>query len=178
MIYGDTVVWADNRNNPLLDAPDSDEIHFGCGDCPENRFDIYAYDFGTGEERPLIQTGYYNSYAIVHGDNLIWKSYHPEKPLVVKLLNLVTGEEQAIIDEPRVGYLSLSESHVVWTVRFSCDVFINGRQPPGGVFARSLETGEVWQFSDYVEPVARFFGKTVFIAEGCQLTRDVYAVPA
>ena len=27
VIYGDTVVWADNRNNPQLDAPDSDEIH-------------------------------------------------------------------------------------------------------------------------------------------------------
>ena len=183
VIYGDTVVWADNRNNPLLDAPDSDEIHFGCGDCPENRFDIYAYEFSTGEEKPLIQTGYYNPYAIIHGDNLIWKSYHPEKPLVVKLLNLVTGEEQAIIDDHHVGYLSLSDSYLVWTVGFSCDVVTNEGRPPGtGAFARSLETGEVWQLSDYVEPVARVFGKTVIIAEGCHwfpnsgLTRDVYAV--
>ena len=130
VIYGGTVVWADNRNNPLLDAPDSDEIHFGCGDCPENRFDIYAYDFSTGEEKPLIQSGYYNPYAIIHGDNVIWKSYHPEKPLVVKLLNLVTGEEVEIIHDPRVGYLSLSDSYVVWTVGFPCDVGTTGINPP------------------------------------------------
>ncbi len=183
VIYGDTVVWADNRNNPLLDAPDKDETHFGCGDCPENRFDIYAYDFSTGEERPLVQTGYYNPYAIVHGDNLIWKSYHPEQPLVVKLLNLVTGEEQVIIDGHHVGYLSLSDSYLVWTVGFPCDVVTKEGQPLGtGAFARSLETGEVWQLSDYVEPVARVFGKTAIIAEDCHwfpnsgLRRDLYAV--
>ena len=183
VIYGDTVVWADNRNNPLLDASDSDEIHFGCGDCPENRFDIYAYDFGTGEESPLIQTGYYIPYAIIRGDNVIWKEYHPEKPLVVKLRNLASGEERVIVDDHHVGYLSLSESYLVWTVGFPCDVGTSGDRPYGtGVFARSLETGEVRQLSDYVEPRARVFGKTVFIAEGCHwfpnsgLRRDLYAV--
>ena len=183
VIYGDTVVWADNRNNPLLDAPDSDEIHFGCGDCPENRFDIYAYDFGTGEEKPLIQTGYYNPYAIIQGDNVLWKSYHPDRDPVVMLLNLATGEKQVIIDNPRAGYLSLSDSYVVWTVGFPCDVGTSGGPSPGtGAFARSLITSEVWQLSDYVEPRARVFGNTVFILEGCHwfpdsgLRRDVYAI--
>lgn len=169
VIYGDTVVWTDNRNHSLLDAPDSDQIHFGCGDCPANRFDIYSFDFSTVEEKPLIQTGYYNTYAIIRGDYVLWKSYHPEMNMTVKLWNLASGEELEISDDWRVGYLSLSDSYVVWTVGIPCDVVTNEGQSQGtGVFARSLATGEVWQLSDYVEPIARVYGKTVFIIESCQ----------
>ena len=138
-------------------------------------------DFSTGEEKPLVQSGYYNPYAIIHGDNVIWKSYHPKEPLVVKLLNLVSGEEEVIIDDPRVGYISFSDSHIVWTVGFSCDVGTEGDRPSGtGVFARSLATGEIWQLSDYVEPIATVYGKTVIIIEGCLHfipgNSDVYAI--
>ena len=88
-----------------------------------------------------------------------------------------------IIDDHHVCYLSLSVSYMVWTVGFPCDVDTGGDRPPGtGVFARSLESGEVRQLSDYVEPRARVFGKTAFIAEGWHwfpnsgLRRDLYAV--
>ena len=45
-IHGDTVVWADNRNSPAMATAEAD-----CSNCPENRFDIYALDLTTGEER-------------------------------------------------------------------------------------------------------------------------------
>ena len=38
-IHGDMVVWSDNRNRPE-DAPSRE----GCSNCPDNPFDIYAYN--------------------------------------------------------------------------------------------------------------------------------------
>ena len=48
-IHGDMVVWADNRNSPVMGTRIA-----GCHNCPDNRFDIYSYDLTTGEERPLV----------------------------------------------------------------------------------------------------------------------------
>ena len=167
-IYGDTVVWADNRNSPSAETPNPDLPNPGCGDCPDNRFDIYAYDFNTGKERPLVQSGYFNAAPQIHGDRVGWQAYHPEKALTLKLLNLATGRESEIATEPRINYgPSLSANYAVWTVGYPCDVSSDDSLDGTGAYAQNLATGEVSQISDYIEPYAAIFGKVALVIEYC-----------
>ena len=78
-IHGHTVVWADNRNSPLAGAENRELPSPGCGDCPENRFDIYALDLDTGEKRVLVENGYYNEVPDIYGNFMAWLSYDPER---------------------------------------------------------------------------------------------------
>ena len=177
-IYGDLAVWMDNRNSPLADAPESG--HSGCADCPNNRFDIYIYDFVTGISKPLIQTGYFNTYPKINNDYMVWHAYQSGKNPVVKLLNLATGNETEIMDASRITYgPSISDNYLVWSSGFPCDVVNPGAKLDWtGAYARDMTTGEVWKLSDYVEPIAEVYGNIAFIFEGCQVPTSwrVYAV--
>ena len=61
-IHGTMVVWADNRNSPAMGTSKA-----GCGNCPENRFEIHALDLSTGEERVLVENGCWWRTAISTG---------------------------------------------------------------------------------------------------------------
>ena len=175
-VHGDTVVWTDNRNSPLVDTPNGDLPSPGCGDCPENRFDIFSYDFSTGKERVLVETGYFNQWPAIHGEHLAWRAYAPDREMAINLLDLTTGRQRTVTEDNSVWYgPSLSDDYVVWTVGWSCDVF--PQQAEGtGVFAQDLKTGEVWKLSDHIEPRAVVSGNMVIIIEGCHFIARVYAV--
>ena len=172
-IYGDTMVWKDNRNSPQRGTPKS-----GCGNCTDNQFDIYSYNLVTGEERPLVETGYYNGPPSIHGQLVVWQQFRGAGQSVIVLLDLSTGMRQIIGTGGRGGSIPfVSDEYVVWAVHETCDVILN---PPSetqtGVFAYQLETGEVRQLSDYVEPMALLHENVALVTERCFGILRQYAV--
>ena len=162
-IYGHTVVWADNRSSPALSTAEA-----GCSNCPENRFDIYALDLTAGEERVLVESGYLNQAPDINGTHLAWQAYEPGRPAEVRLLDLKSGHVRAMGQARHFSSgPSLSERHVAWSTYWPCDVLPVPDTVFTGVFAGHLDTGEVWQLTDYVEPVVLLSGNMAIIIEYC-----------
>ena len=175
-IHGNTVVWADNRNSPLAGARNQGLPDPGCFNCPENRSDIHALDLATGEERVLVETGYYNEAPEIYGTYLAWRAYDPEHLPELRLLDLESGHVQTIAEAGNFwSGPSLSEEYLVWSTSWPCDVGPRGDLDTG-VFAQHLETGETWKLTDYVEPWAVISGRMVIITERCQVGGREYAV--
>ena len=173
-IEGDRVVWADNRNSAILGTDRS-----GCFECPDNRFDIYLYDFTTGDELVLDESGANNTMPDIYGNRVVWRDFDDEGRTAIRLYDLDTGEKRTLaspslsgVDRPLV-----SGDYVVWTVGWPCDVFdtqsIDGST---GAFAHDLRTDEVKRLSNYVEPSISLDGTVVVIHEACQVGGRVYAV--
>ena len=179
-IHGYTVVWADNRDSPLAGAENRELPSPGCGDCPENRFDIYALDLNTGEERVLVANGYYNEAPDIHGAFMAWRSYDPERLPEIRLLDLESGGIGTLAQDGNFwSGPSMSEKYMVWSTSWSCDVVVPGKDfDYTGVFALDRNTGEVRKLTDYVEPTALISGNMVIISEFCQVPAAgrVYAV--
>ena len=173
-IEGDRVVWVDNRNSAILGTDRS-----GCFQCPDNRFDIYLYDFTTGEELVLDDSGANNTMPDIHGDRVVWRDFDEEGRTAIRLLDIDTGERRPLASPSLSGvdWPLISGDYVVWTVGQACDVI---EVPPSGVstgaFAHDLRTGEVKQLSNYVEPSISLDGTVVVIHEACQVGGRAYAV--
>ena len=173
-IEGDRIVWADNRNSSIQGTDRS-----GCFECPDNRFDIYLYDFTTGEERVLDESGANNRMPDIHGHRVVWRDFDEEGRTAIHLYDLDTGGRSTLVSPSLSGVDRplLSGDHVVWTVGRPCDVVnVPSSDVPTGVFALDLRTDEVKQLSNYVEPSITLDGTVVVIHEGCQVTGHVYAV--
>ena len=176
-IHGNTVVWADNRNSPLAGARSRELPDSGCGDCPENRFDIFTLDLSTGEERVLVETGYYNEAPEINGAYLAWRAYDPERLPEIRLLDLESGRIRMMAQDGNFwSEPSLSEEYVVWSISWPCDVGTRREIDYTGVFAQHLETGESLKLSDYIEPWAAISGNMVIITERCWGGGREYAV--
>ena len=173
-IEGDRVVWADNRNSAILGTDRS-----GCFQCPDNRFDIYLYDFTTGDELVLDDSGANNTMPDIHGDRVVWRDFDDDGRITIRLFDLDTGERRTLaspslsgVDRPLV-----SGDYVVWTVGLACDVFeVPFSDVSIGAFAHDLRTGEVKRLSNYVEPSITLDGTVVVIHEACQVGGRAYAV--
>ena len=171
-IHGDTVVWADNRNSPVMATAEA-----GCSDCPENSFDIHALDLTTGEERVLVRSGYHNQAPDINGSHLAWQAHEPGRPAEVRLLDLESGHVHAV-GQSRSFFSgpSLSDRHMIWTTSWPCDVRPVPDTYQTGAYAGDLDTGEVWQLTDYVQPVAYLSGIMAIIIEYCWGGGPTYAV--
>ena len=171
-IDGDTVVWADNRNSPAIGTAKA-----GCGNCPENRFDIYAMDLSTGEQRVLFENGHLNQAPDINGSYLAWQSFDSERPAEVRLLDLESGRVQIIAqDEDFHLRPSLSDQYLVWSTSGACDMMTEGDFDITGVFAMHLGTRDTWKLTDYVQPIAAVSGNMVVINEYCWGGGPVYAL--
>lgn len=172
-IHGNIVVWLDNRHSPYMGT-----LKAGCGNCADNRTDIYLYDFASGEERPIVQTGALNTSPSIYGRNLAWQAFDPQSDFAfIRLLDLDTGKQREIAQVP-LSHSSpaVSDGYVIWAVRWACDVVSNLMPEDTGLYAYELDTGYVYQLSDYVEPRALIDDSLVVIHEGCHRTDRVYAV--
>ena len=173
-IEGDRVVWVDNRNSAILGTDRS-----GCFECPDNRFDIYLFDFTTGDELVLDESGANNTMPDIYGDRVVWRDFDDEGRTAIRLYDIDTGEKRTLaspslsgVDRPLV-----SGDYVVWTVGWPCDVFDTpSTDGSTGAFAHDLRTGEVKQLSNYVEPSISLDGTVVVIHEACQVGGRAYAV--
>ena len=148
-IHEDRVVWADNRNSPTLGT-----VQAGCSNCPDNRFDIYLYDFNTRKELVLDESRTNDATPDIHGRYIVWRGFDDEGHTTIHLYDIETGERRTLassslggVDRPLV-----SGDFVAWTVGWSCDVGPVPADLSTGVFAHDLRTDEVQQLSNYVEP--------------------------
>jgi beta propeller repeat protein len=167
------VVWQDNRNSPVLGTSRA-----GCGSCPDNRYDIYLYDYSTGRERPLIESKFFKQSPSIYGNYVVWEDSRGGRPSDIYLLDLATGEERRLTDNGG-PYLRpmISGNYVIWHKRFACNVGGGpGRYDNTGVFAYNLNDGEVRQLSNYVEPRAIIHHDVVLIEEGCFFAQRIYSV--
>ena len=171
-IHGSTVVWADNRNSPTLATTEA-----GCSNCPENRFDIYGLDLATGEERVLVESRYLNQAPDISGTYLAWQAREPGRPAEVRLLDLESGHVRTM-GQGRDFSLgpSPSDQCVAWSTSWPCDVMPVPDMVFTGAFAGHLDTGEVWQLTDYVEPIIFLSGNMAIIIEYCWGGGPTYAV--
>ena len=164
-IHGNMVVWADNRDSPHLGT-----VKAGCGNCAENTFDIYLYDFETGETRPIVQTGALNASPSVYGGKVVWLRYRTDPDSAsVYLLDLETGLERRIAD-PGIhgGRPLISGRHVAWSMEWPCDVSSNNQPKITGLYLSDIakrET-ETTQLSGYIEPRSLIHDNVLVIIEG------------
>jgi beta propeller repeat protein len=171
-IHGDLVVWQDNRNSPLLGTSGA-----GCGSCPDNRYDIYLYDFSTGRERPLVESQFYKGNPSIYGNYVVWGESHGGQGHDVYLIDLVTGEERRLSDDGgRNIWPMMSGNHVIWHRLNACDVLPHPQGSNTGVFAYNLNDGEVRRLSNYVEPRAMIHNDIVLIEEGCFIAQRIFSV--
>ena len=172
-IHGNIVVWSDNRHSPYMGTHKA-----GCDNCADNRTDIYLYDFDSGEERPIVQSGALNASPSIHGRNLAWQGFDPERDFaVIHLIDLDTGERREIAQVP-LSHSSpaVLDGYVIWAVRWACDIVSNLMPENTGLYAYELDTGYVYRLSDYVEPRAFVDDRVVVIHEGCHRVSRVYAI--
>ena len=150
----------------------------GCGNCSDNRFGIYSYDFTTGEERPLVESGLNNGPRSIHGQYVVWQGYREDSGSDINVLDLGDRHKRTVakVDRAYVGPL-VSGNFMVWTFREDCD-FPGGlpENVPTGAFALNLKTDEVRQISNYVEPQALLHENAALTHENCFGTIRVYAV--
>lgn len=177
-IHGDLIVWQDNRNSAHKEKPLA-----GCGNCPENRYDIYLYDFRTQTSRAIVEDEWLKSNPSVYGNRVAWEGYTEAFSeefsggwADLYLLELDTGLFRRLTrtPDPETNPV-LSQDHVLWIVRFACDVG-GGPQPDNGVYVLDLTTEELQKLSGYVEPVALLDQTTAVIVEACQAGFEAYAV--
>ena len=175
-IHGDTVVWTHNPNPPARGTAKP-----GSTTKPDNRFDIYSYNLATDEKRPLVETGDYNWLPSIYSELVVWQRFREKGKSDIVLLDLGTGE-QAVIGEGgrREARPLISEDHVVWAVKETCDVGgigIPRSKVRTGVYAYGLKTGEMRQFSSDKEPRTLLHGDVALVTEGCHMVTRQYAVP-
>ena len=175
-IEGDRVVWVDNRNSAILGTDRS-----GCFQCPDNRFDIYLYDFTTGEELVLDDSGANNTMPDIHGDRVVWRDFDDDGRTTIRLFDLDTGERRyARLTETSAESTGPSYQATTWCGPWDRRATYLTRCLPAvcstGAFAHDLRTGEVKRLSNYVEPSITLDGTVVVIHEACQVGGRVYAV--
>ncbi len=172
-ISGNMIVWADNRHSPWTETSKADRSHR-----PLHRFDLYAYDLSTREEKPLVVPGFLNGAPSIHGQRVVWQQFREHGGSDIQLLNLDTGRMQTVGPGGiHSAPPEISGDYVVWTVRQACDAVSNyGRSLRSGTFAYNLQTGTTRKLTSYIEPVAQLHDKVVLIHEGCGPHRRLYAV--
>ena len=172
-LHGNTIVWADNRNSPLKGTGKSH-----CTNCTSNPFDIYAYDFTSGQETLLFASGRNNGGPSIHGQYVVWQEFYEEGKSRIHLLDRGTGQQRTLAEAGRSEAMpTVSNDYVVWTVRQACDVFGPDRgRVRTGAFAYNLKTETIRQLSNYIEPHAWLHDNIVVIQEGCHTLSRTYAV--
>lgn len=185
-LSGDMIVWADNRNSPVRGEPLE-----GCGNCPDNPFDIYSFNLRTGETAVLVADGKHNAQPTISGNQVAWITFGEG----IKVLDLTTGVVETAV--PVAGYEGyhlanprLEGNQLSYVIRQACDVIVmdeTGQEVPAelGAFLLDLGAQETIQLTSYKEPFVLHRGTNVLIAEGCMsgfdtvyLLQDVHPASA
>lgn len=178
-IHGDLVVWQDNRNSEQRNTDLS-----GCGNCPDNRFDLYLYDFKDKDDKgkPIVEDKGNNSQPQIMGNRVVWQSYREDMRPDLYLLELDSGEIRRLTESPfSENDARLSEDRLLWTVKQDCDVVEMGADgqeiiKPTGVYLLDFKTDQVQKLTSYKEPFAWIDQNTVMISEACMAGWDVYTM--
>ncbi|MBI2853109.1 MAG: hypothetical protein HYX84_08470 [Chloroflexi bacterium] len=139
-IYGDTIVWLDNRNEEDEEYP-----HY---------YDVYAYDLKTGEERRITTTNSIKERHLgIDGSLVVWtdsrnddassriRTHPPVTNNDIYLFDLSTNQERQITaDVGNDSYPVIDDSRIVW-IRSR-----EGRE--ADIFLYDVNTGQEVQISN------------------------------
>jgi hypothetical protein len=165
-LSGETVVWADNRNSPVRGQPLE-----GCGNCPDNPFDIYSFNLRTGETAVLAADGKHNAQPTIEGSQVAWITFGEG----IKVLDLTTGVvETAVPYQQGMAQPYLSANQLRYAIKQDCDVIMldeTGQEIPAntGAFLFDLASRETIQLTPYKEPLVLHNRANVVIGEGCMM---------
>lgn len=174
-IQANYVVWQDNRNSLQKDS-----ILSGCGNCPDNRFDIYLYDFETESSQAIAEDNWLKSNPVVHDNYVVWEGYSDE----FRIDSTSGGTADLYlfnIDTQSIRRLTKSndsesspvffQDRLLWVVRSDCDVINiqNGKEvlPAVGVYSFDLNTGDVYRLANNKEPFVLTDQRSLLILERC-----------
>lgn len=131
-IYGDTVVWLDSRYEEEYHNP--------------RRYDVYAYDLATGEEKRLTSATTADGMDLsIDGNLVVWADNRHADPEVkihaqnqpdynneIYVYDLTTGQEKRLTSYPgNDHYPAISSSNIVWLRQedyIRADVFVYNMQ--------------------------------------------------
>lgn len=168
-LSGEMVVWADNRNSPVRG-----ELLEGCGNCPDNPFDIYSYNLHTGETAVLIADGNHNAQPVIDGNQVAWITVGAG----IKVLNLRTGAvETAVPYQEGMVQPYLFANQLRYAIKQDCDVIMmdeTGQEIPAdpGAFIFDLASRQTIRLTTYKEPLVLHNRANVVIGEGCMTGFD------
>ncbi len=163
-LSGEIIVWADNRNSPVRG-----ELLEGCGNCPDNPFDIYSYNLRTGETAVLVADGKHNAQPTIDRNQVAWISFGEG----LKVLDLRTGVlETAVPYQQGIAQPYLFANQLRYAIKQACDVIVvdeSGQEIPAniGAFLFDLASRETMQLTSYKEPLVLHNRANVVIGEGC-----------
>ncbi len=163
-LSGDRVVWADNRHSPVRGQPLE-----GCGNCPDNPFDIYSYNLHTGETAVLVADGKHNAQPTISGNQVAWITFGEG----IKVLDLTTGVvATAVPYQQGMAQPWLYANQLRYVIKQDCDVILmdeTGQEVPAitGAFLHDLASRETIQLTSYKEPLVLHNRANVVIGEGC-----------
>lgn len=168
-LFNDLVVWADNRNSPVRGEPLE-----GCGNCPDNPFDIYSFNLHTGETAVLQADGQHNAQPTISYNRVAWITFGEG----IKVLDLTTGVvETAVPYQQGIVQPWLFGNQLRYLIKQDCDVIHideSGQEIPAntGAFLTDLTTHETKQLTTYKEPLVLHNQANMIIAEGCMTGFD------
>lgn len=174
-IHANYVVWQDNRNSPHKDT-----IRAGCGNCPDNRYDIYLYDFETGSTQAIAEDEWLKSNPVVYDHYVAWEGYSDEFGLGnspggtgdLYLFDLHTNSVRRLTqsEDPESSPL-FSRDQLLWTVLSDCDVvnIQDGEEvlPAVGTYSLDLNTGSVHRLGNNKESFVLADQDTLLLIERC-----------
>ncbi len=176
-IDGDLLIWLDNRANP-----DPDSSLSGCSNCPENRKDIYLYDFETGTSRPLVEDQWLKMTPAIGGGRVTWIGFPGQKEGDVFVMELETGEIKQVTQTPDPeSNPQLDGDWLLWVVISACDAIAIdalGREITfdNGAYLLDMESGSLQRLSGEKEPRAFIAGGQATITEGCMTGYETFVV--
>lgn len=182
-IYANYVVWQDNRNSSQRDTPMA-----GCGNCPDNRFDIYLYDFETTNSRAIVENDWLKSNPVIYNHYVAWEGYSEDFRIGstsggvadLYLLDRETGVIHRVTksESPESSPI-FSQEHLLWIVRSDCDVveIENDKEilPAVGVYSLDLNTQNIYQLASSKESFLLTDLKTLLLLESCG-TEKAYTI--
>jgi Tol biopolymer transport system component len=176
-IDGDLLIWLDNRANP-----DAGGDMAGCSNCPENRKDIYLYDFETGTSRPLVEDQWLKMTPTIRGGRVTWIGFPGQKEGDVFVMELETGEIKQVTHTPDPeSNPQLDGDRLLWVVISACDAIAIdalGREITfdNGAYLLDMKSGSLQRLSGETEPLAFIAGGQATLTEGCMTGYETFVV--
>ena len=172
-IHGDLVVWQDNRESPHKGTPKE-----GCGNCPENRFDIFLFDFKTLESRTIIRNRRLKSHPVVNAGRIVWEEYQERRETDIYgpqadlfIIDILSGKISRLTKtpDPETRPILIGNT-LLWHVRTASDVIHLGSdgieiRPATGIYVMEFASGKITRLSEFKAPRALFDGQRAIIIE-------------
>lgn len=168
------VVWMDGRNNVKVGGAR------GCGNCPENNWDIYGHDLAARQEFMVATAPSMEDSPDISGDRIVWIERGTGGQ--VHLLNLQTGEREPLtdgsvarsdvrIDGQRVVWMDERRGHAI------NDVVVNGQKGNADIFLYDItDRQEVRLTGDSVQMIPVISGMRVAFVYSTQVNPQVQLV--